>query len=86
MGDLSQFSWRVIDDIQKLIADKGMTDAQVIALSHIPRNTFYRKMRGETPFNLNDVDAIAGALGVDPFALLTHSARAVDSPAPEVQQ
>jgi len=69
MGELSGFSWRVIDTIQKLIEQKGLTDAEVIARSGVPRNTFYRKMRGETPLNTNDIEAIADALGVDPFDL-----------------
>lgn len=70
MGELSGFSWRVIDTIQKLIEQRGMTDAEVIVRSGVPRNTFYRKMRGETPLNTNDIDAIAAALNVDPFDLL----------------
>ncbi|MCC2031798.1 helix-turn-helix domain-containing protein [Microbacterium allomyrinae] len=74
MGELSGFSWRVIDVIQKLIEQKGMTDAELIVRSGVPRNTFYRKMRGETPLNTNDIDAIAAALDVDPFDLLRAAA------------
>lgn len=70
MGELSRLSWRVIDTIQKTIDSLDMTDAEVIAKSGVPRNTFYRKMRGETPFNTDDLDRIATALGVDPFTLL----------------
>lgn len=71
MGELSDFSWRVIDVIQKLIERQAMTDAELIVRSGIPRNTFYRKMRGDTPLNTNDIEAIARGLGVDPFALLS---------------
>lgn len=70
MGEISAFSWKVIDNIQKLIARKGITDAQVIAVSGIPRNTFYRKMRGDTPFTTDDLDKLARALDVDPAYLM----------------
>lgn len=70
MGDLSEFSWRLIDTIQKAIEARHMTDAEVIARSGVPRNTFYRKMRGETPLNTDDLDKIARALRLDPFSLV----------------
>lgn len=70
MGDLSDFSWRLVDTIQKAIEARHMTDAEVIARSGVPRNTFYRKMRGETPLNTDDIDKLAYALGIDPFALV----------------
>lgn len=71
MGELSDFSWRVIDVIQKLIERAGITDAELIVRSGMPRNTFYRKMRGDTPLNTNDIEAIANGLGVNPFELLS---------------
>lgn len=67
--DLSKLSWRVIDRIQKLIEAKEMTDAEVIARSGIPRNTFYRKMRGDTPLNTDDLEKIARALEISPYDL-----------------
>ena len=70
MGEITAFSWKVIDSIQKLIENKGLTDAQVIATSGIPRNTFYRKMRGDTPFTTDDLDKVARALDVDPAYLM----------------
>ncbi len=70
MGDLSEFSWRLVDTIQKAIEARRMTDAEIIARSGVPRNTFYRKMRGETPLNTDDIDKFAHALGLDPFALV----------------
>ena len=71
VGELSEFSWRLVDTIQKVIAARGITDAQVIARSGIPRNTFYRKMRGDTPLNTDDLDKIARALSLDPFSLVS---------------
>lgn len=43
----------------------------------MPRNTFYRKMRGDTPLNTDDLERIARALDVDPFAIL-HAASATN--------
>lgn len=70
VGELSEFSWHLVDTIQKAIEARGITDAQVIARSGVPRNTFYRKMRGDTPLNTDDLDKIARALGMDPFSLV----------------
>lgn len=75
MGEIGSFSWRVIDVIQKLIADRKITDAEVILRSGVPRNTFYRKMRGETSLTTDDIERLASALDVDPFAIL-HAASA----------
>ena len=74
MGEITAFSWKVIDNIQKLIEARRITDAQVIARSGIPRNTFYRKMRGETPFTTDDLDKVARALEVDPAHLMLSQA------------
>lgn len=68
--ELGPFSWRVVDQIQKLIAQKGMTDAEVIRKSGMARNTFYVKMRGETALTTEDISAIASALEVDPFEIM----------------
>ncbi|MGN7861492.1 helix-turn-helix domain-containing protein [Microbacterium sp. 22303] len=75
MGEIGSFSWRVIDVIQKLIAEQGITDAEVISRSGMPRNTFYRKMRGDTPLTTDDIERLASALDVDPFAII-HAASA----------
>lgn len=75
MGEIGTFSWRVIDVIQKLIAEKGITDAEVISRSGVPRNTFYRKMRGDTALTTDDIERLASALDVDPFAII-HAASA----------
>jgi len=74
--EIAAFSWRVIDQIQKLIEERGLTDAQVIRDSGMPRNTFYRKMRGETPLDTDDIAKLADALQVDPGELFFRASRA----------
>ncbi|NHI16830.1 helix-turn-helix domain-containing protein [Microbacterium excoecariae] len=70
--EIDPFSWRVIDRVQKLIALRETTDAQVIRDSGIPRNTFYRKMRGETPLDTDDIAKLASALSVEPEVLFSN--------------
>jgi hypothetical protein len=69
MGELTKLSWRVIDNIQKQIVAHELTDAEVIARSGMPRSTFYRKMAGTNAMTTDDIEAIARAIGVDPFTL-----------------
>lgn len=82
--DLTKLSWRVINRIQKLIEAKEMTDAEVIARSGIPRNTFYRKMRGDTPLNTDDLEKIGRALEVSPYDLFNDSPSNVTELRPRV--
>ncbi|GAA6123990.1 hypothetical protein BPY_20980 [Bifidobacterium psychraerophilum] len=40
----------------------------------IGRNSYFTKLRGERCFNTEEIDAIANALGLDPFIILTKAA------------
>lgn len=77
--EIGAFSWRVIDQIQKLIQERGMTDAEVIRKSGITRTTFYVKMRGETSMTTEDIDKLARALNVNPFDIMYAAAKRYDS-------
>lgn len=77
MAERSGFNWRVVDQIQKLIVDAKTTDAQVIRDSSIPRNTFYKKMRGETALTTDDIAKLARALGVEPGVVFERAAAEV---------
>ncbi|WP_323985936.1 helix-turn-helix domain-containing protein [Microbacterium plantarum] len=68
------FNWRVIDQIEKLINDSGLTRAEIIARSGIRRNTFFVKMRGETALTTDDISKLADALGVEPEVIFTRAA------------
>jgi transcriptional regulator with XRE-family HTH domain len=73
--ELSGFSWRVVDHIQKLIAEMDMTDAQVIRRTGISRTAFYTKMRGESAMTTEDIAKIADALQVRPELILRRASR-----------
>jgi transcriptional regulator with XRE-family HTH domain len=73
--ELSPFSWRVIDQIQKLIGERGLTDVQVLKSAGMPRNTFYAKMRGDSAMTTEDIDKLAQALSVEPELILRNASR-----------
>ncbi len=75
VGPARGFSLRVIDVIENARHDAGMSQAELIQRSGIPRNSFYKRMRGEVPFNTNDIDAIASALDCDPMLILREAAK-----------
>lgn len=60
------FNWRVLDELEKLISESGLTRAEIIQRSGIRRNTFFVKMRGETALTTDDIAKLADALGVAP--------------------
>jgi transcriptional regulator with XRE-family HTH domain len=70
---------RVIDEARQ---EAGMTKAALIEASGIPANTFHTRMRGERPFDLNDIDKIAQALGCDPILLLHKAGQGTGLEAP----
>lgn len=70
----SDFTQRVIEAIEHARLDAGMSVQELIDRSGIRRSTYFRKMRGENTFDTEDVDAIARALGLDPFLLLRAAA------------
>ncbi|WP_340468902.1 hypothetical protein [Bifidobacterium favimelis] len=64
------FSMDVIRIIQDAIAASGMTNMEIIKKSGMSQDYFYTRMRGEKPFNTNDISYIADILGVDALDLL----------------
>ncbi|MEV8023707.1 helix-turn-helix transcriptional regulator [Microbacterium sp. NPDC080220] len=77
------FNWRVIEQIEKLIDESGLTRAEVITRSGLRRNTFFVKMRGETALTTDDIAKLADALGVEPEVIFTRAAG--ESTAPVTQ-
>jgi predicted transcriptional regulator len=53
------------------IAESGITVVRLCEKTGIPRTTMIRRLSGQSPFNLNELDRIAAALRVDVDSLLT---------------
>lgn len=68
------FNWRVIEQIEKLIDESGLTRAEIITRSGLRRNTFFVKMRGETALTTDDIAKLATALGVQPEVIFVRAA------------
>lgn len=78
MTQISAFTDQVIKTIESTRQEVGMTTQDLIQRSGIRRSTFFRKMRGDTSFTTEDIDALAKALDVDPFLFLGNAANKAD--------
>jgi transcriptional regulator with XRE-family HTH domain len=66
---LSDYSRRVVANVERLRDQAGLTNAQIIAVSQMSRNYFYIRMRREAPFTTEDIVGLAKALNVEPAEL-----------------
>lgn len=70
MADRSSLNWQVLDQINDLIAERGISKTELVELSGIKRNTLFVKLRGETALTTDDIAKIAKALGADPEMIM----------------
>jgi DNA-binding XRE family transcriptional regulator len=70
----SQFTQRVIEEIEKARHEAKMSVDTLARAAGIGRNSYFTKLRGERCFNTEEIDSIATALGLDPFIILTKAA------------
>jgi transcriptional regulator with XRE-family HTH domain len=73
-GKASEFSLRVVDEIETARIQAGITQAELFAAVGMSQNYFYSRLRGDLPFNTNDIDKLALALGCNPLELLRNAA------------
>lgn len=74
------FNWRVLDQIEALIDEHGISRAEVITRSGMRRNTFFAKMRGDTALTTDDISKLSEALGVEPELVLRRAANSNVTP------
>lgn len=79
MKEIDAFTDQAIKTIESTRQEVGMTTQELIQRSGIRRSTFFRKMRGDTSFTTEDIDALARAMGVDPFLILSDTAERADA-------
>ena len=79
MKQIDTFTDQAIKTIESTRQEVGMTTQELIRRSGIRRSTFFRKMRGDTSFTTEDIDALAKAMGVDPFLILSNAAERADT-------
>ena len=79
MKEIDTFTDQTIKTIESTRQEVGMTTQELIRRSGIRRSTFFRKMRGDTSFTTEDIDALARAMGVDPFLILSDASERADA-------
>lgn len=75
------FSRAVTARIQQAVNESGILKTQLIQLTGLSRNYVYKRLRGEGPWNTNDIHRISSALGIDPGALMAGAAADANKPA-----
>jgi hypothetical protein len=73
-GPALSFARRVNEIIDARRQELGITKAALITASGIPANTFHTRMRGDRPFDLNDIEMLATALRCDAELILREAA------------
>lgn len=61
----------VAAQIQRLLDERGMSGNALAQATGIPQSSISRKLTGVHPFDVDDLAAIAAALGVRPAELLS---------------
>jgi hypothetical protein len=68
--NLSDFSLRVIGAVKAELARRDMTALDLVEPLRMNRNTIYGRLRGERPFETEEMEAIARHLGITVELLL----------------
>lgn len=74
-GKASSFSLRVVEQIEDARAQSGITQAELFAAAGMSQNYYYSRLRGDLPFNTNDIDKLALVLKCDPLLILRRAAQ-----------
>lgn len=64
------FSRRVVRAVEQLRDQRRLSNTELIRAAGFSANYFYIRLRGEAPFNTNDIEKLANALDVDPHEVL----------------
>lgn len=72
-----KFARAVAAEIRAAMARRRLSNAQLADLSSLSRSYIGKRLRDETPFTLNDIEAICGALGEDMPAFLEGAFRSM---------
>ena len=68
-------STAVADVVRSLLVERGWSGRQLSRATGIHQATVARKLREESPFDLDDLQAIAQAMSVDLLDLISAAAR-----------
>lgn len=79
-GAATAYSLRVVEAVKILRDRAGLTNAELMKRAGFSINYFYIRLRGESPFDMNDLDRIARALSIDVHDI-THLASSLPDPA-----
>lgn len=69
---------RVREAVEAAIDDSDLTKHRIAILSGIPKTTFNRRIDGVDPWNVQEIEAVAQVIGVDPDDLIPQTMRSAD--------
>ncbi len=76
VGEANDFSRRVAEEIDRAIGMDSRTASAIYGAAGMSRNYYYKRLRGEMPFNTNDIGQLADVLHMNPFELMRRAASA----------
>lgn len=60
----------VAEEVRAQLARARMTQTQLAEILGLPQSAVSNRLRGKVPFSVDDLEVVAGALGVHPATLL----------------
>lgn len=73
------FSKAVVECVTKAIHDSGMTNKEVFTSAGMSMDYFYKRTRGTSPFNTNDIYRICQAINIEATMLMYEAAQIADA-------
>jgi transcriptional regulator with XRE-family HTH domain len=70
-----QLSRAITAEVRRLLDDRGMSGRELSRLTGIPQSSIAKKLADRHPFDVDDLQAIAGVLEVDVTDLLAWAQR-----------
>ncbi|RJO71434.1 helix-turn-helix domain-containing protein [Nocardia panacis] len=72
-GPAGPYALAVADEIRAELARRNLEQKTVVEVTGISSSYLSARLRGDKPFDLNDIETIAEALGMSPHTLLTRA-------------
>lgn len=73
------FSKAVVECVVEAIHASGMSQKSVFTAAEMSMDYFYKRTRGASPFNTNDIYRICEAISIDPAELMYEAAKKADA-------
>lgn len=69
LGEASAWSMALVRAVTELRDESGLTNQELVDRAEMSASYFYARLRGDAPFDTNDIEKLAAALGTHPHEI-----------------